>query len=119
MGLRLRWRLRTFLLAVPFLLVPIVLVSERLRYADGRRAEAAAQVAYHASMETKFRTEAARSAEEARKCRERAGSAKDPAERAGWSERAAEFDWKATISRGMASIHARSILVERAGVGLR
>ena len=37
----------------------------------------------------------------------------------GGRERAAEFDWKATISRGMASIHARSILVERAGVGLR
>jgi hypothetical protein len=85
----LRWRVQTFLVALPIIAILLWFYAEASRSTDVLREDAIRQIASHARMEKSYRDQAGRLGKQAAACLEQATKVQSPEEKATWSEKAA------------------------------
>src|SRR5215216_6429789 len=99
---RVRFTVRRMAIAVALLAFLLWPIAEHIRWRAAERSDAAERAEYHGRMEKTFLDEAARSEKQAAAYRERAETARDPDERASWSQRASELKSEGARTREMA-----------------
>jgi hypothetical protein len=116
----LRWRLQSFLVAVPIIAIPLWLYADWRRQIDQLIEDvihrSREDAAYYGRMEESHRDQAARLGEQAAACLEQAQKAQSPEEKATWSEKAARHQVEVRQALAIAEKYAWSRRVEESAL---